>query len=428
MRKSLLLGLTLVVGLSFSVEPIANASTLDDLKKSQSELNQKKSKINSEIKTKEKDINVNQTRQEQITSQIQALDAKIIEANDKIEKILNDIKITNLEIEKLKESIKELEKKIADRDELIKERIRAVQASGGSVSYIDVLLGANSFADFIDRFSAVNTLMDADRKILQEQSDDKKALEEQKASVEEKLATQEARRDQLVTLKKQMDAQKAEKNRLIDELEKEQAQMVVQKEKLEKEHSEILKISADVQAKIVSEQKRLAEVARQAEIARKKREAEERKRQQASSGVSVPPAVSSGTWTRPAAGRFTSGYGGRDIGEGGEFHYGVDIANSIGTPIVAAADGVVSYAAPLSTFGNVVMVTHSIDGQIYTTVYAHMSAFSSSVGQVVQKGQIIGRMGNTGRSTGPHTHFEIHIGYWAGQSHGSVNPTRYVSF
>ena len=129
---------------------------------------------------------------------------------------------------------------------------------------------------------------------------------------------------------------------------------------------------------------------------------------------------------KPTNGRLTSGYGWRDLGFGPEFHYGIDLANASGTPIVAAADGVVSYAAPLSTYGNVVIMTHSIDGQIYTTVYAHLSSFNVSVGSVVSKGEQIASMGSTGRSFGSHLHFEIHTGTWQGQKKGSLNPLRYI--
>ena len=139
------------------------------------------------------------------------------------------------------------------------------------------------------------------------------------------------------------------------------------------------------------------------------------------------PSVAAGTWTKPANGRLTSPFGWRNIGSGNEFHYGIDIANSSGTTIVAAGDGVVSYASALSSYGNVIMVTHSLDGQVWTTVYAHLSGFSVGVGDVVSKGQKIGSMGSTGRSTGPHLHFEIHNGAWNGKRSNALNPLRYVS-
>ncbi|MGM9949039.1 MAG: M23 family metallopeptidase, partial [Lysinibacillus sp.] len=144
-----------------------------------------------------------------------------------------------------------------------------------------------------------------------------------------------------------------------------------------------------------------------------------------SSSSNAMPQVSSGSWMKPTTGRLTSGYGWRDLG-GAENHYGIDIANSSGTPIVAAADGIVSFAGPLSTYGNAVMITHSIDGQIYTSLYAHLSSFNVSVGTRVSKGTKIANMGSTGRSTGPHLHLEIHQGTWVNQKTGNLNPLKFI--
>ena len=130
---------------------------------------------------------------------------------------------------------------------------------------------------------------------------------------------------------------------------------------------------------------------------------------------------------RPAAGRFTSKFGWRDIGSGPEFHQGVDIANSKGTTIVAAANGFVSYAGSMGGYGNVVIITHSINGQTHATVYAHLNSISVSVGQQVSQGQKVGGMGNTGRSFGDHLHFEIHVGPWNGGRTNAVNPASYIS-
>ena len=431
--KWMLLTIATVLGTSvFMTQPEAMADTLKDMKNEQKQLEQKKNQLNSTIIDKKGDISENQSTQEKILSQIQSLDSKIIETDSEIDRVLGDIKRTNLEIEKLQDSILVLKKKIAERDELIKERLRAVQESGGSVNYLDVLLGSSSFADFIDRFSAVSTLMDADRKILQEQADDKKSLEEQKTSVEDKLAQQEQRKEKLVGLKANLDSQKASKNKLIDQLEAEQAKLVQEKSVLEKEYDHAHNVSKELENKIVKEQARLIELARQAEIARKKKEAAERAKAQANSGKNNSggslPVVSSGTWTRPAVGTFTSGYKNRgDVGFGAKFHHGIDTANAHGTQIVAAADGIVSYAGSMNGFGNVIMITHSIDGQIFTTVYGHLSGIDVSSGTSVSKGQAIGRMGNTGNSTGTHLHFEIHVGPWNGKSTNSVNPLRYVS-
>jgi murein DD-endopeptidase MepM/ murein hydrolase activator NlpD len=105
-------------------------------------------------------------------------------------------------------------------------------------------------------------------------------------------------------------------------------------------------------------------------------------------------------FVRPAQGTFTSGFGGR----WGAMHYGVDIANHIGTPIVAVADGVVIEAGTASGFGLWVRIQHE-DGTI--SVYGHVNDYVVHEGQHVKAGQLIAHIGNRGQSTGPHLHFEI---------------------
>ncbi len=104
---------------------------------------------------------------------------------------------------------------------------------------------------------------------------------------------------------------------------------------------------------------------------------------------------------KPAEGAFTSGFGPR----WGTFHKGVDIANSIGTPIVAVTDGEVIDAGPAGGFGNWVRLRHE-DGTI--TVYGHMETIDVTVGDKVHAGQKIAGMGSRGFSTGSHLHFEVH--------------------
>ncbi|MGA1284210.1 MAG: peptidoglycan DD-metalloendopeptidase family protein [Prochlorothrix sp.] len=128
----------------------------------------------------------------------------------------------------------------------------------------------------------------------------------------------------------------------------------------------------------------------------------------------LPDSVANGfIW--PAQGMLTSGYGWR----WGRMHKGIDIAAPVGTPIVAAAGGVVSYAGWNSGgYGNLVEIQHP-DGSV--TLYAHNSRIMVQEGQRVSQGQRIADMGSTGYSTGPHLHFEIHP---SGQ--GAVNPMAYL--
>lgn len=104
---------------------------------------------------------------------------------------------------------------------------------------------------------------------------------------------------------------------------------------------------------------------------------------------------------KPAEGAYTSGFGPR----WGTFHKGIDIANAVGTPTLAAADGVVIDAGPAGGYGNWVRIRHE-DGTV--TLYGHMETIECTVGQTVRAGQRIAGMGSRGWSTGSHLHFEVH--------------------
>ena len=106
--------------------------------------------------------------------------------------------------------------------------------------------------------------------------------------------------------------------------------------------------------------------------------------------------------------RLTSGYGGR----WGTFHYGIDLAAPLRTPEYAAGDGVVLRAGAASGYGLAVYIQHA-NGDV--TVYGHMDSILVNEGQVVRAGQTIALLGNQGRSTGPHLHFEVHVGGLNGQ-------------
>ena len=108
-------------------------------------------------------------------------------------------------------------------------------------------------------------------------------------------------------------------------------------------------------------------------------------------------------------GYITSRYGPRysPFGHLSEFHLGVDLANTVGTPIYSAADGYVEVAGYRGGYGRTVKINHRFG---YKTLYAHLSSIKVRSGESVRKGQLIGNIGQTGRATGPHLHFEVKIG------------------
>lgn len=121
----------------------------------------------------------------------------------------------------------------------------------------------------------------------------------------------------------------------------------------------------------------------------------------------------------PTQGRITSKFGYRrsPFTRRQQFHGGIDIANSHGTPIKATAQGEVVEASMFSGWGRLVIIDH---GYGFKTYYAHLRGFAVSVGDLVTKGQTIGYMGSSGASTGPHLHYEVHVG---GEK---VNPREYM--
>ena len=117
-----------------------------------------------------------------------------------------------------------------------------------------------------------------------------------------------------------------------------------------------------------------------------------------------PPVVVKAAWVHPMPGaRVTSCFGAR----WGRLHAGVDLAAPHGTPIVAAGAGKVVLAGVEGGYGNAVLIDH---GNGYLTHYGHMSAIAVQAGQIVEPGELIGKEGSTGQSTGPHLHFEVHKG------------------
>jgi len=117
--------------------------------------------------------------------------------------------------------------------------------------------------------------------------------------------------------------------------------------------------------------------------------------------------AATGTFIRPTNGRFTSGFGYRTLFGRRQFHEGADFASRTGTPIAASDGGVVTRAGTARGYGLVVVVNH---GNGFTTTYAHCSRILVKVRQTVGQGETIALVGNTGRSTGPHLHFEIRVG------------------
>ncbi|WP_214774058.1 M23 family metallopeptidase [Exiguobacterium sp. s37] len=129
----------------------------------------------------------------------------------------------------------------------------------------------------------------------------------------------------------------------------------------------------------------------------------------------------------PAEGRLSQGFGSASGQFGYTFHNGLDIAAKTGTPVYAAEAGKVTKVSSSGPYGNHIQIEHNVDGQKWTTVYAHLHKVDVKTGQSVRQGEPIGQIGNTGNSSGPHLHFEIHKGdynFSASSAGNAVDPMK----
>ncbi|PEJ76302.1 peptidase M23 [Bacillus wiedmannii] len=132
-----------------------------------------------------------------------------------------------------------------------------------------------------------------------------------------------------------------------------------------------------------------------------------------SSHIVIPTPIESPQWVWPVNGRISDTFGTRH----GK-HYGIDIAASIGTPVVAINTGTVKKSYRSNSYGHVVFIQH---GE-YEAVYAHLDKRYVFQGDFVNSGEIIGLVGNTGKSRGAHLHLEIHKGVWTYRKQNAINP------
>lgn len=434
MKRKLVMA-TLSLSLAFSTYTVS-AETLSSIK-------EKKEQNRSEQHKKENELKDNHEEQDEIVSQIENLKSSIDKTIKEISNKKDSIEETKASIEKLKNEIEILEKRIKERDELLKERVSSMYESGGAVNYLDVILGAKDFGDFLDRVFALNVIAEQDKAILEEHKQDKASVEEKKGKVESELSSLNNELKDLEILNQKLTDQKQQQNKLLAQLKAEEnhihEDMMELKEKNELLNAQEAAIKAEIaRAKKEEEERKkreaAARAAAEAAAAKAKAEAAARAKSSSNSGssrpVSTPPAPTPDPapvyrdFIFPTQGIVTSNFGYRSSG----MHYGMDIAKRGSTvPVVAAASGTVSKAYYSSSYGNVVYINHYINGQLYTTIYAHLrSTPAVSSGQSVSQGTFLGYQGNTGASRGQHLHFELHKGPWNGSKSNAVDPRPYI--
>lgn len=253
----------------------------------------------------------------------------------------------------------------------------------GPVPYIAVLLGSKDMSQFLDRQYYVSQVMNQDAELLAElrKAQQQVALERQRL-LERQAALAAAHRDNADRLA-QVQARTAELERLH--------QAILHERALEEQRlSELEEDSAEVQQSL------------EKELARRRRALVPR----AGGSANLPPF--SGRFSMPARGPITSGFGYRyhPILHYQRLHTGLDIGAAYGSGVYAAAPGEVFFASWRGGYGQCIILLHDRGGEV-STLYGHLSKILVRPGQTVRRGQLIGAVGSTGLSTGPHLHFEV---------------------
>lgn len=303
---------------------------------------------------------------------------RIDSANAKINEITRQIVQARKDQDSTRQEISELDKKIDSKEKEIKDLVSFYQISDNDNFYLKFVFGADSFEDFIYRFSVAEQLTEANDKLVDEMNN---LIKENEKKIKE-LKNQEK---ELVVLNGQM----AEQVKLLG----------VKKKKIADES-----LDADEEIKALKDQ-----------IAFFKKEGCNETQDVTTCSINAPS--TSGFILPTPYGYVTSYYGGRihPVYHVASYHDGVDIAASTGTTVMASGTGKViySYASSGSEyggFGRTVLIAHNVNGKSYTTLYGHMSRVVVREGQIVQRGQKIGEVGSTGVSTGPHLHFQTMYG------------------
>ena len=335
-----------------------------------------------------------------VVAQKEAIDQEITLLNSKIE-------TTNAQIAAYSQLIADTQDELDDADEALRtlsyehrERIRVMEEQG-NLTYWQVIFQANSFTDLLDRITMVEEINAADRR----------RIEQMRIASDIVTATQM----NLETEKQDLEAvriQLAEDEALLAQRREASDALLVELEKKAEEFQILLAESEVLQEELMQEI-----AAKEAEL--KEAKYDEELKRLAMQGENPP---SNATWITPVTGaRLTSPFGQRlhPVLKVYRMHNGIDLAIAQGTPIYATRAGKVTRTAyQAGGAGNYVSINH-LDG--FASIYMHMTHYVVKEGQTVSAGQLIGYVGSTGISTGPHLHFGVS---YAGTY---VNPLAYIT-
>jgi murein DD-endopeptidase MepM/ murein hydrolase activator NlpD len=319
--------------------------------------------------------------------QLNQTNAAIGEVNGRIDSLAEQQESTQRRIAWNSIQLDAARRSLLLHDELLKRRLVDIYEYG-DLSYVDALIAARSFSEFVERWEDLRLLIAANQRAVRA----RKAAETRVATIEAEL---EGTRLQLQQQEQAQDEARSQLGSLADERRNLVSLAGMRRRSVATEVAEMEDLSAAEEASL------------EGLILERERELESQQRAAGIAGGGDHSGAA-GTFSWPVTGTITSPFGWRSNPFGGapEFHQGLDIAAPTGTTVTAAAGGTVIMAQWYGGYGNYILIDH---GGGYSTGYGHLSAIYVTTGQSVQRGQAIGAVGSTGQSTGPHLHFEVRI-------------------
>lgn len=398
---------------------VSAEDSISDLEQQLQQLEQENEKYQKILDDTKSDIAEKEEYKSALVSKVQVLDEKIAVTREKISSLNDDIKEKQDAYDK---GLSEVE----DQFDALANRLRILYMSGNATD-LEIIFGAKDFSDLIDKMELVKSLANSDKELiseiqtkLDELSTKKKSLEADKKDLETQQASLKSDQDEF--------------NKLISDNDEILKNLYASNSEAQNSLKSAALQSDEIEAKIsqyYAAQKAAAEHAAQASQSSSSSGSSSSSSSSSSSGSSSSGSSSSGSssvivpsgsgfaWPTPGfVSRSSEWFEDREVYN----HGGIDIAGAgiMGTPVVAAADGTVvatnsscthnwgkSYSCGCGGgYGNYVMISHA-GGKM--TVYGHLTSLTVSSGQSVSRGQVIGYVGSTGNSTGPHLHYECRL-------------------
>lgn len=372
-RKLIISVAAIIVVLAFLLSLIASVFPT-----SAATLSQQLAEAQNQKKAAERQLSDVQAQKKTTRDDISALDSEISALKTKISAVQGEIDSTTALLAAKTEELNAAEEACDKQFDSFKTRAR-IMYENGATTYIELLFSVGSFSEFFSGLEIIASILEYDTKVLNERKAAREQIAARKTEIEGILADQQTRKQTLDEMQSALNVKKQSQSMLL-------SQFSEREEKLKKQVAEQIAEENRIQALINSAVSSQSSTAKSGTV------------------------TGTGTmqWPCPSTRRLTSYFSTRQHPIDGvtKMHNGIDIAGGMGVDIVAADSGTVLFAGNSSSYGKYIVISH---GNGITTLYAHCSQLLVSAGASVTKGQTIAKVGSTGKSTGPHLHFEVSV-------------------